>query len=37
VQGADSDGDTLTYSTTAQTQPYWLEQTYGFYEDAGGY
>jgi hypothetical protein len=25
------------YSATGQTQLYWLEQTDGFYEDAGGY
>ena len=37
LQGADSDGNTLTYSASAETQLYWLEQTYGFYEDPNGY
>jgi hypothetical protein len=37
LQGADPDGDTLTYSALAETQPYWLKQTYGIYEDSGGY
>jgi hypothetical protein len=37
LNGSDSDGDTLTYSATAETQTYWLQQTYGIYEDAGGY
>jgi hypothetical protein len=37
LQGSDPDGDPLTYSAVAQTLPYWLKQTYGLYEDAGGY
>ena len=27
----------MTYTASAETQPFWLEQTDGFYEDAGGY
>ena len=37
LQGSDPDGDTLTYAASAETQTYWLQQTYGFYEDQGGY
>ncbi len=37
LNGSDSDGDILTYGAVAQTQCYWLNQTYGFFEDSGGY
>jgi len=37
LNGSDPDGDPLTYAATAETQTYWLRQTYGIYEDAGGY
>ena len=37
LQGSDPDGDTLTYAASAETQTYWLQQTFGFYEDQGGY
>jgi hypothetical protein len=37
LQGSDPDGDTLTYSATGQTQAYWLKQTYGLYQDPGGF
>ena len=37
LQGSDSNGDHPDLLGGAETQPYWLEQTYGFYEDPGGY
>ena len=37
LQGSGPSGHTLTYSASAETLTYWLEQTYGFYEDPGGY
>jgi RHS repeat-associated protein len=37
LDGSDPDGDALSYTATAETPLYWLEQTDGFYEDAGGY
>jgi len=37
LQGTDPNGLPLTYGATALTQLYWLNSTYGFYEDAGGY
>jgi glucose/arabinose dehydrogenase len=37
LQGSDPDGDPLTYSAVAQTLPYWLKQTYGIFQDPGGY
>src|SRR6185436_14292467 len=36
LQGSDVDGDPLTYSAAAVSQPYLLNQAYGFYPDAGG-
>jgi hypothetical protein len=36
LQGADPDGDTLAYAAQAQTLPYFIEHTYGVYEDARG-
>src|SRR5439155_1165790 len=37
LQGTDPDGDSLTYSAQAETLPYWLDQTYGLYQDSHGY
>ncbi|MGE3821208.1 MAG: cellulase family glycosylhydrolase, partial [Isosphaeraceae bacterium] len=38
LPGSDPDaGQSLTYSATAETQEYWLKNTYGFYKDVGGY
>src|SRR5262249_18746455 len=37
LQGSDPNGLPLTYSAQAQTLAYWLRQTYGIYQDAGGY
>jgi hypothetical protein len=37
LQGTDPNGLSLTYSAVAETQPYWLESTFGLYEDSGGY
>jgi hypothetical protein len=37
LNGSDPNGYALTYSATAQSLPYALNQSYHFYEDAGGY
>jgi subtilisin family serine protease len=37
LQASGGNGTALSYTATAETLPYWLEQTYGFYEDVGGY
>ena len=37
LSGSDPDGDPLTYAATALTQTYWLQQTYGLYENPVGY
>ena len=38
LNGSDPNPNaTLTYSAQAESLPYWLEQTYGLYEDANGY
>ena len=37
LNGTDASDAALTFSATAQSLPYWLEQTYGLYRDASGY
>jgi hypothetical protein len=37
LNGSDPSGAALSYSATAESLPYWLENTYGLYEDSGGY
>ena len=37
LAGSDPSGSALTYSAAAEPLNYWLDHTYGLYEDASGY